>query len=50
MFSLQGQLIKKISVHTSTGKINLQTLTAGIYLVKLTNLSEQATIKRLIIQ
>lgn len=50
IFSLQGQLIKKDSVHSSTGNINLQTLTAGIYLVKLTNLSEQATVKRLIIQ
>ena len=50
IFSLQGQLIRKDSVHTSTGNINLQTLTAGIYLVKLTNLSEQATVKRLIIQ
>ena len=50
IFSLQGQLLQQKKVQQTEGNIELQTLSAGIYLVKLINLNEQATVKRLIIQ
>jgi glucose/arabinose dehydrogenase len=50
LFSVQGQLIQQKEVNTTNGKFNINGLSTGVYLLKLTNNHQQTLTKQVIIK